>query len=219
MKSCIIFIGPPGSGKGTQAKLLSKRLGIPVISTGDIIRNIMRNDELGKRYREILERVLAKLNKRGKKVTMDYLFNLYNEGKYWPDEVVAELLIERISHDDCKNGFILDGYPRTSEQARILDELLKTTSNQVNLVVIYLKVPKEECIERILVKRRAEEKRSDDKREVIEKRFEEYERKTKDVLNYYRNRGFVIDIDGVGSIEKIHERIYNEIKDLISRPH
>ncbi len=213
MKPCIIFIGPPGSGKGTQAKLLSDKLGIPYISTGEIIRSIMRGDEVGKKYRESLQRVLENLRNEGKDMSMDYLFQLYNQGKYWPDEVIAGLIKERVSEKDCERGFILDGYPRTIEQAKILNKLLRSIKNHFELIVIHLDVPKDECIKRILVKRKAEEKRSDDRRDIVEERFREYENKTMPVLEYYKKLGKVIDINGVGSIKEIHEKIINKLKE------
>jgi len=207
-------MGPPGSGKGTQAKLLANKLGIPIISTGDIIRNIMRDDEIGNKYKTSLKKVLEQLAIKGKKISIEHLFHLYNQGKYWPDEVIAGLIKERISNEDCKKGFILDGYPRTIEQAKILDELLKSSKNQYDLIVIHLDVPKEECIERILVKRKVQEKRSDDRKEIIEERFKEYENKTIPVLKYYEKLSKVVHINGVGLIEEIHEKILKKLKDL-----
>jgi len=210
MPRCIIFVGPPGSGKGTQAEKLSKRLNIPIVSTGDMIRSIRKGGKEGEGLRKILNEILLYLKEKGYPegdYTIDDLFKLYDEGKFWPDIIIAELVKRRIMKEDCRSGFILDGFPRTINQAEMLDKVIKEGDMDIQLTVIELKVPKEECIRRILHKRAREEKRSDDRPETIEKRFSEYENKTVPMIEYYRKKGLVITIDGVGDIEEIHKRI------------
>lgn len=167
----ILLIGPQGSGKSTQGKLLVEYLNIPYISTGDIFRLIASEDsEEGRRIKGVLD-----------------------AGKLVDDETVVTLIKQRIQSDDCKNGFILDGYPRNIEQALKLSNLNFDKA-------VYFKVPQDLVLERLLKRGR-----EDDTDELIKKRLEYYCQQTEPLLNYYRNKGILIEIDGIGAIEKIQQ--------------
>lgn len=184
----IILFGPPGAGKGTQAKRLSERYNIPHISTGDIFREHLRKKtELGRKIEEYVK-----------------------SGKLVPDEIVIEIVKERLSRDDVRRGFILDGFPRTVKQAEALDEILAEL-NMPLTAVIELKVPEEEAIKRILIRARLEG-RFDDKLCTMKRRFREYEEKSKPVLDYYRGKGLLLEIDGARSIEEVFESIVNALE-------
>lgn len=168
----ILLIGPQGSGKSTQAKLLSEFLGIPNISTGDIFRNLSKdNSEDGQKVRTIL-----------------------GAGKLVDDEMTAGIVKKRLQEEDCKKGFILDGYPRNIRQVEIFDPEFDK--------VIYLKASSEEVLRRLL-----ERGREDDTKELIETRLNLYFEQTKPLLEYYMNHGKLVEIDGLGDIEKIQREI------------
>ncbi len=179
----LILTGPPGAGKGTQAKLLAKRLGIPQIATGEILREaVASGSELGQRVQEIMQR-----------------------GELVPDEVVIEIVDERLAREDCAPGFILDGFPRTREQAEALERLLRRARRET-VRVVSLEVPDDVLRQRILERG---EGREDDTEETIATRLEVYRQRTAPLLDYFRSS--LLRIDGVGSIEEISARIVEAI--------
>jgi adenylate kinase len=179
----LIFLGPPGSGKGTQTKLLAERLGVPAISTGDMLRDaVRRGTPLGRRAQAIME-----------------------AGELVPDEVVIGLVRERTALPDAENGFLLDGFPRTIEQAKALDRILEGNGASVD-GVINLLVPEGTLVERLLG-RAALEGRSDDRRETVAERLRVYREKTAPLVEYYRGLGLLTDVDGSGSVEEVAGRI------------
>jgi len=179
----LIFLGPPGSGKGTQAKLLAERLGVPAISTGDMLRDaVRRGTPLGRRAQAIME-----------------------AGELVPDDVVIGLVRERTALPDARNGFLLDGFPRTIEQAKALDRILEGNGASVD-GVINLLVPEGTLVERLLG-RAALEGRSDDRRETVAERLRVYRERTAPLVEYYRGLGLLYDVDGSGSVEEVAGRI------------
>ena len=180
----LILTGPPGAGKGTQAKLLAKRLGIPQIATGDILREaVASGSELGQRVKAIMER-----------------------GDLVPDEVVIEIVEERLAREDCVPGFILDGFPRTREQAEALERLLGRARREP-VRAVSLEVPEEVLRQRILERGQG---RADDTEETIATRLEVYRQQTAPVLDHFRSS--LLEIDGVGSVEEINSRIVQAIE-------
>ena len=179
----LIFLGPPGSGKGTQAKLLAERLGVPAISTGDMLRDaVRRGTPLGRRAQAIME-----------------------AGELVPDDLVISLVRERTALPDARNGFLLDGFPRTIEQAKALERILEGNAASVD-GVINLFVPEGTLVERLLG-RAALEGRSDDRRETVAERLRVYREKTAPLVEYYRGLGLLYDVDGSGSVEEVAGRI------------
>ena len=179
----MIFMGPPGAGKGTQAAVVAEKYGIPAISTGDIFRaNVGEGTPLGleaKRYMDA--------------------------GEYVPDSVTNNMVRDRLAQPDAEPGFLLDGYPRTLAQVEELDGMLAASGASLDAVVV-LTVDSEELVQRLL-KRAETSGRSDDTEEVIANRLAIYERETAPILDVYRERGAVVAIDGVGSLDEITERI------------
>jgi len=175
----LILMGPPGSGKGTQAKRLVEKLGIPQISTGDILREaVASGSEIGKRAKTIMDR-----------------------GDLVPDEVVIEIVRQRLERSDCKKGFVLDGFPRTSNQAKSLDAMLAQQGRE-RACVLALTVADDEVRRRILSRG---EGRADDNESAIAKRLEVYRRDTEPVLAHYASA--VKRIDGIGSLDEITARL------------
>ena len=182
----LLFVGPPGAGKGTQAARVAERLGIPHISTGDMFRDhVARGTELGRRVDSIMK-----------------------AGEYVPDEVTVEMLGERVAEPDAKDGFILDGFPRTEGQAEALDGLIGRHS--LDTVVVF-DVDEDALVERLLDRGRV-----DDTEETIRTRFKVYQEQTAPLLDLYNSRGIVVSVDGIGEVEEVTERIL-EVLDTENR--
>jgi adenylate kinase len=206
----LILLGPPGAGKGTQASRIIDKYKIPQISTGDILRAAVREGtELGKEAQKYM-----------------------NEGKLVPDSVVIGIIKERLAEDDCKNGFLLDGFPRTINQAEELDKILVSLNRKLNSV-ISLEVPDEDIIKRITGRRMCKNcgavyhiefspskkegvcdkcggelyQRDDDKEETVRERLSVYKEQTEPLKNYYKKIGLLKEIIGTGSIDEIYAQI------------
>jgi len=186
----MLLMGPPGAGKGTQAKVLAQRLGIPAISTGDIFRaNMAEETDLGleaKRY--------------------------VDAGEYVPDDVTNRMVRARLAEPDAAKGFLLDGYPRTVAQVENLDEFLAETGKALNAVVV-IKADPDEIVRRLL-KRAEVEGRSDDTEEVIRRRQEVYSEQTAPLLEVYADHGVLVEVNGVGDVEDVSERVLKAIAPL-----
>ena len=179
----LLLLGPPGAGKGTQAQLLVKRLGIPQVSTGDMLRAaVAAGSEVGKQAKGYMD-----------------------AGKLVPDAVVIGVAEERLRRPDAKQGFILDGFPRTTAQAEALDAMLPKLGCKLERCVA-LTVDEDELVKRLL--RRAElEGRSDDNETSIRTRMHEYRDKTEPLISYYRGRGVLREVDGLGALDEVARRI------------
>jgi adenylate kinase len=212
---CLILFGAPGSGKGTQAKLLHKALALPHISTGDMLReSVERGDDLGHEVQSILA-----------------------SGSLVPDEIVNELVSERMSRPDCKKGFILDGYPRTVNQAKMISQLLKERG--VTVLVIHLKVDYNVIVDRLAVRRQCPVcgavygakadgpisvcgldgakliVREDDRPETVRRRLQNYDNQTAPVLAFFEKNGYCrMDVDGdaAGGPQHIAERLVASVR-------
>lgn len=209
-----VLLGPPGAGKGTQAVRLVEKYEIPHISTGDIFRkNIKEGTELGKKAQEYM-----------------------NVGALVPDELVVDLVKDRLQQDDCKNGFLLDGFPRTIFQAEKLDEFLSESNLKMD-IVINLKVEKEALIKRLTGRRVCKDcgasyhivnippkkegvcdicggeliQRKDDNIETVENRINVYEEQTAPLIGYYKEAGSLVDFDGEASLDEVFDAIVQAI--------
>ena len=170
----IILFGPPGCGKGTQASFISAALSIPHLSTGDMLRSaVSSKSEIGLKAKDIME-----------------------NGGLVSDEIVLSIVKERISNDDSKKGFILDGFPRTINQAEGLDLLLNKSQN-IDFV-LKIKVDQEDIIKRLITRGR-----SDDKPEIIKNRFKSYNSETQPLIPFYEEREILFNIDGMQDVEKV----------------
>ena len=179
----IVLFGPPGAGKGTQAKYLVKKLSNFQISTGDILRDeIKNNTDIGKK-----------------------IINVMNEGMFVSDDIVNQLLEKQVFDSKKKNKLIFDGYPRSINQAKNLNLLLDSSNQKIDFV-FFLNVNKETIIERIQ-KRKILEKRSDDELDTILKRYDTYMKKTKPVLDFYSKNSNFHEIDGSLEIDEITNKI------------
>jgi adenylate kinase len=179
----LLIVGPQGSGKGTQGVRIAEAFGIPAISTGDVFRAaVAEGSELGLQVKAIIE-----------------------AGDLVPDELTSAVVRDRLAQADAAEGFLLDGYPRNMAQVMHLDEFLEGRDESLD-AVIELAVPRDESIARI-AGRAAEQGRSDDTEEVIANRLAIYERETAPILGVYHARGIVDEIDGVGSLDEITDRI------------
>ncbi len=183
----LLLIGAPGAGKGTQARAISSMLEVPAVSTGDIFRfHIGRGTELGLSARRYTD-----------------------AGDYVPDDITNRMVRERLSKPDATKGFLLDGYPRTVQQSAELDSMLHATSRALH-GAIYLRVNRDELRRRLL--RRAElEERPDDTAAVIEHRQELYERQTAPLLQVYRERGVLYEVDGTACAEEVTTQIVESL--------
>jgi|SRR5579875_725052 len=180
----IVLLGPPGAGKGTQAKLLEKRLQIPHVASGDLLRMAVSNrTALGLEAKRHMD-----------------------EGALVPDELVLKLIDERLSQPDATDGFVMDGFPRNLRQAAMLANLLKKHGGQRLDRVIVIEVPSDEIKKRIS-ERRGREKRDDDVEDTVLIRLEVYAAATRPLLEYYAKLGLLAQVDGVGSPEQIQARI------------
>jgi adenylate kinase len=213
MSKIIVIIGAPGAGKGTQSRLLSEKYGYPQISTGDILREMARADTtLGLKIKETMA-----------------------AGQLVSDEILAEVIRARTSQPDCDNGYILDGYPRTLDQALLLEELASKQGKQIHPARIV--VSEEVLFKRLTGRRQCSScgeiynvylrppkvdevcdvdgapltRRSDDNPESVSKRFEEYNRYTAPMINYYRQSGRLIEIDGELPVNEVFEKLWAAI--------
>jgi adenylate kinase len=211
----ILFLGAPGAGKGTQASIIAKKLGIPHISTGDIFREaVSKGTELGKKAKEYMDR-----------------------GELVPDEIVIGIVKERIVADDCKNGFVLDGFPRTVAQAEALDQVLSEIDRKIDYV-LNIVVSEDEVVKRLTGRRTCKNcgavyhvifnppqkegvcdvcggelyQRDDDKEETVRNRLRVYFEKTAPLIDYYRNKGVLVDINGEQTVDEVTKEIERVIR-------
>ena len=184
----LLIMGPPGVGKGTQANRIKDKLQILHLSTGDILRaEVEAKSEIG----------------MDAKFYMDF-------GRLVPDHILIEIVKERISKPDCENGYLLDGFPRTLPQAEGLEEMMHSIKHELEWA-ISLTANEDELVDR-LVKRGEKSGRSDDTPEVIRKRQKIYWEQTAPLLDFYRGKGILKEVDGLGEIPEITERILNVLK-------
>lgn len=177
----IIIFGPPGAGKGTQAKRISSEYEIPHLSTGEIFRSAIRNETpLGRKVQSILD-----------------------AGELVPDDTVVDLVREELKKERYRNGYILDGFPRTVPQAEAFDATLRDNGESLDAFLL-LQVPEEELVSRLISR---DEGRTDDTEEKIRHRLSIYWEETLPVLNHYRKQDLVVEVDGVGPVDGIFERI------------
>jgi adenylate kinase len=214
----VVLLGPPGAGKGTQAKLLQEEFGAVQISTGDILRKAVADQTpLGKEAAAYI-----------------------NSGALVPDSVIVNLVAERLKEKDCDKGFLFDGFPRTIPQAQSLDEILKEMRLDLNCVLL-VQVPQNVLIERLAGRRTCRKcgamfhvafspprreglcdrcggelyQRDDDKEQTIANRLQVYEKQTAPLVDYYRQRGLLRAIDGVGEIDQIRARVIEALGELV----
>jgi len=176
-------MGPPGAGKGTQAVIIAKEKNIPQISTGDMLRAAIQNGtEMGLKAKSFMD-----------------------AGNLVPDEVVVGIVRDRIQEDDCKTGYILDGFPRTVGQAETLKSMLSGMGQKLD-AALNITVQDDELVQRLLG-RAQKEGRADDTEPVIKQRLENYKAQTFPLIDYYKKDGILKDIDGIGSMDEITDRI------------
>jgi adenylate kinase len=180
----LLIMGPPGAGKGTQAKRIAEHYGIPAISTGDIFRAMKTSDTpLARQVRAIME-----------------------AGGYVSDEITNEIVKDRLAQSDCAAGFLLDGYPRTLQQVQTLDDYLAETDRPLDAVISLL-ADIDEVVARLL-KRAEIDGRSDDNEETIRVRLQVYAEQTEPLLEVYRSRDTLVEVDGLGPIDEVSERVF-----------
>lgn len=207
----MIFIGPPGAGKGTQASLLTQTHQIPHISSGDMLRAAVQGGTaLGKQADDFMKR-----------------------GELVPDDLVIAMVIERIGQDDCRNGFMLDGFPRTRPQAEALDRAMAKVGAKLDVVVL-VKVPDELIVQRITGRRSDPEtgkiyhlefqppppeiagrlvQRKDDTEEACRARLAKYHSETTPIIPFYRDKGILREVDGVGTLPEVTERLERALRE------
>jgi adenylate kinase len=179
----LLLIGPPGAGKGTQAAKLAEAFKIPAISTGDIFRENVKNEtDLGKQAKAFMDR-----------------------GEYVPDSLTNALVRDRLAWDDAKEGFLLDGYPRTSDQVEELDRILASDGESLSAVV-QITADTDEVVRRLL-NRAIEQGRTDDTEDVIRHRLDVYAEQTAPLIEVFSNRQLVVEVDGLGAVEIVTARI------------
>ena len=179
----LVLMGPPGAGKGTQAAVVAETLGTPHVATGDIFRaNVADETELGVQAKRYMD-----------------------AGEYVPDSVTNDMVRDRLVQADALGGFLLDGYPRTVAQVEELDAMLAAAGHKLDKVVA-LTVDTDEVVGR-LMKRAAEQGRSDDTEEVIRHRLKLYADQTQPLLNLYGERGLLVEIDGLGPVQDVTARV------------
>lgn len=184
----IIILGAPGAGKGTQAVFIAQNYGVPHISTGEILRQAVADrTEIGQRAKEYMDR-----------------------GDLVPDHILIDLVRGRIAQDDCVAGFLLDGFPRTLEQAEALSKLLTEVEKPLTHV-LELKVPDEVLMERIRNRAGQGSGRSDDNDEVVSRRLKVYWEQTAPVSRYYSDNGCLVVVDGLGTVEQVQQRIVEQL--------
>lgn len=180
----LIIMGAPGAGKGTQARFIAERFGIPAISTGDIFRaNVSEGTPLGIEAKKFMD-----------------------AGEYVPDSVTNSMVADRLTQPDAQAGFLLDGYPRTLAQVHELDDMLKPTGHDLD-AVLCLTVDRDEVVARLL-ERAKTAGRSDDTEEVIRHRQEVYVEQTAPLTKVYGDRGLVVEVDGLGDIDEVTQRVF-----------
>ena len=184
----IILLGPPGAGKGTQAARLGTKLNIPAISTGDIFRkNMSENTPLGIEAKKYVEK-----------------------GEYVPDSVTNPMVADRIAQPDCVNGFFFFVYPRTIDQADVLQNILSEKGQNIDFA-LEIKVDDDEVVKRML-KRAEEQNRPDDTEEIIRERMKIYHKLTSPLTEYFADKGLLVTVDGSGDIEEVTKLIYEALE-------
>jgi adenylate kinase len=184
----LVLIGPPGSGKGTQAGLLSESYAVPTVSFGEVFSEHKdRGTELGRKAAEQID-----------------------AGELVPDEVVVEMARERLSAPDVAKGFLLDGFPRTVPQAEALEEMLAASGASLDAAIM-LEVPSDVVVARI-AKRAETEDRDDDEEETVRNRLRVFDESTSPLLDYYRGKGLLVDVDGDGSEDEVFSRITSQLE-------
>jgi len=188
----IVLFGPPGSGKGTQAQNLIEKFNLKQISTGDLFRYNMKNDtELGK---------LAK--------------SFIDKGELVPDQVTTDMLVDEVKKPTEANGFIFDGYPRTVNQTEALERIVKEVLNGKISVCLSLIVSDEILVERLLKRGETSGRTDDSNEEIIRNRIREYYTKTAEVAELYKQQGKYVEVNGVGAIDEISEKLFAEVEKI-----
>lgn len=188
----IVLFGPPGSGKGTQAQNLIEKFNLKQISTGDLFRHNMKNDtDLGK---------LAK--------------SYIDKGELVPDQVTTDMLVDEVKKPTDAAGFIFDGYPRTANQTAELERIVKEVLNSEISVCLSLVVDDEILVERLLKRGETSGRTDDSNEEIIRNRIKEYYTKTAEVAELYKQQGKYVEINGVGEIDEISQKLFAEVEKI-----